>query len=245
MKDFAVSSSHPAAARDINIIPPAAKRNTAKEVFFMQERLKDKNVKQAVSGMLLALAAILSLLKIPISESLEIRFGSIPIALAGALYGPGYAACVGALSDIVGYWVKPTGHYFPGFTLSGAVSGVIFGLFLYVIPRSKLNKRLNDIVKKIDRFLLKGEVENEAYKGKDSASMTLIYIIIAVIIHSIVVSMCLDTIWLSILYKKAIAVMIVGRVIKALVMIPIYTGMISLLLERLASKIKAIGYTGK
>ena len=57
--------------------------------------------------------------------------------------------------------------------------------------------------------------------------------------------MCLDTIWLSILYKKAIAVMIVGRVIKALVMIPIYTGMISLLLERLASKIKVIGYTGK
>ena len=100
-------------------------------------------------------------------------------------------------------------------------------------------------MKKIDRFLLKGEVENEAYKGKDSASMTLIYIIIAVIIHSIVVSMCLDTIWLSILYKKAIAVMIVGRVIKALVMIPIYTGMISLLLERLASKIKVIGYTGK
>ena len=41
LKDFAVSGSHPAAARDINIIPPAAKRKTAKEVFFMQERLKD------------------------------------------------------------------------------------------------------------------------------------------------------------------------------------------------------------
>ena len=37
----------------------------------------------------------------------------------------------GALTDIGGYIVKPTGPFFPGFTISGILSGVIFGLFLH------------------------------------------------------------------------------------------------------------------
>ena len=35
------------------------------------------------------------------------------------------------VSDIGGYIVKPTGPFFPGFTITSLVSGVIFGLFLY------------------------------------------------------------------------------------------------------------------
>ena len=40
-------------------------------------------------------------------------------------------ALTGALGDILGWAVNPVGPYFPGFTISGFVSGIIYGLFLY------------------------------------------------------------------------------------------------------------------
>jgi hypothetical protein len=40
LKDFAVSDSHPAAARDINIIPPAAQRKNCEEGIFHARNIK-------------------------------------------------------------------------------------------------------------------------------------------------------------------------------------------------------------
>ena len=39
-----------------------------------------------------------------------------------------------ALADILKYIVKPTGPFFPGFTISGALSGIIYGMVLYKKP---------------------------------------------------------------------------------------------------------------
>ena len=83
------------------------------------------------AAMLLALAAILGMVKIPINSFVEIRFGSLPISVAGNLFGPAVAAVIGGLADIIQFIVKPTGPYFPGFTISGVVSGIIFGFFFY------------------------------------------------------------------------------------------------------------------
>ncbi|MBR5338302.1 MAG: folate family ECF transporter S component [Lachnospiraceae bacterium] len=83
------------------------------------------------AAMLLALGIILGLFKLPINQFIEIRFGSVPISIGGYLFGPGVSAVIGALSDIGGFIVKPTGPYFPGFTISGIISGLIFGFFLY------------------------------------------------------------------------------------------------------------------
>jgi len=84
-----------------------------------------------LAAMLVAVGIVLGFMKIPINQLIELRFGSIPVAIAGNLLGPGVAAVVGALTDIGGYLVKPTGPFFPGFTISGIVSGIIFGLILY------------------------------------------------------------------------------------------------------------------
>lgn len=92
-------------------------------------KLKDVRVLTG-AAMLLAVAVILSFFKISLTEVMEIRFSNIPVAVAGMLFGPGVGGVVGALSDLLGYVVRPTGPYFPGFTLSAALSGVIFGLFL-------------------------------------------------------------------------------------------------------------------
>ncbi len=84
-----------------------------------------------VAAMLTAIGIILGFFKLPINQLIEIRFGSIPISMAGMLFGPGVAGIVGGLVDIGGYLVKPTGPFFPGFTFSSIVGGIIFGVMLH------------------------------------------------------------------------------------------------------------------
>ncbi|MCR5196469.1 MAG: folate family ECF transporter S component [Pseudobutyrivibrio sp.] len=84
-----------------------------------------------VAAMLVAIGIVLGFFKLPINQLIEIRFGSLPICMAGMMFGPVVGGVVGALVDIGGYLVKPTGPFFPGFTLSSLVGGVIFGLMLY------------------------------------------------------------------------------------------------------------------
>ncbi|MBS7578123.1 MULTISPECIES: folate family ECF transporter S component [unclassified Enterococcus] len=49
----------------------------------------------------------------------------------GALFGPITSATAFGISDIIGFMLKPTGPYFPGFTLSAAITGVLYSLFYY------------------------------------------------------------------------------------------------------------------
>lgn len=59
----------------------------------------------------------------------RIGFGHIPLLLAGFLLGPLAGAATGAIGDIIGGILFPTGGaYFPGFTLSAMVVGLIPGL---------------------------------------------------------------------------------------------------------------------
>ena len=55
----------------------------------------------------------------------------MPIAVAAILYGAVPAAIVAALGDFVGAILFPIGAYFPGFTLTAALTGVVLGLFLH------------------------------------------------------------------------------------------------------------------
>ena len=60
-----------------------------------------------------------------------IGFAFVPIVLVAVLCGPFYAAGAGAIADFVGAIFFPFGPYFPGFTVCGALMGLIYGLFLY------------------------------------------------------------------------------------------------------------------
>lgn len=85
----------------------------------------------AAAGMLSAIAIVLGFYKIPLTELIELRFQSLPVAVAGYLFGPVCAGIVGFVADIGGYLIRPTGPFFPGITLSSVISGVIFGLILH------------------------------------------------------------------------------------------------------------------
>ena len=58
-------------------------------------------------------------------EGIRIGFGGFPTILAGIIFGPISGGIVGAVGDIVGYYINPAGPYMPHFTLTAALTGII------------------------------------------------------------------------------------------------------------------------
>lgn len=93
---------------------------------------KLKNIKiLTTTALLVAIATIFGFFKLPVNNFIEIRFAYLPIACAGMFFGPVIGGLVGILSDLLGFFVRPTGPFFPGFTISSMASGIVFGLFFY------------------------------------------------------------------------------------------------------------------
>lgn len=83
-------------------------------------------------AMLMAVALVLNLtVSIQITESLRLGFGFIATAMMGMLYGPTCAGIAAGLVDIMQFVIKPSGEFFPGFTLTAVLGGILYGLFLY------------------------------------------------------------------------------------------------------------------
>ena len=82
-------------------------------------------------AVLVALEVVLSrFLSIP-TQFMKIGFAFVPLAVCGMLFGPWWAALCGGLADFLGAILFPIGPYFPGFTLSNALVGMMFGYCLY------------------------------------------------------------------------------------------------------------------
>lgn len=62
---------------------------------------------------------------------LRIGFGFLPVATMGIMFGPVWAAAGYAIGDLLGMLIFPSGAYFPGFTLTAFLTGLVFGLFLH------------------------------------------------------------------------------------------------------------------
>lgn len=92
---------------------------------------KDKTYKLCTLALLLALEIILTRFCSITTTFIRIGFGFIPISLVGIMYGPLAAATVYAIGDLIGAVLLPSGPFFPGFTLSAALTGLIFGFVLY------------------------------------------------------------------------------------------------------------------
>ena len=62
---------------------------------------------------------------------LRIGFTFIPIAVSAMMFGPFFSGISAGLADIIGMMLFPSGAYFPGFTFTAFLSGVVYGVFLY------------------------------------------------------------------------------------------------------------------
>ena len=82
-------------------------------------------------GVLVAMDVVLTRFLSLNAWNTRIGFGFVPMVVAAMMYGPLSSAVVAALADIIGAILFPTGPYFPGFTFSVFLMGIIFGVFLY------------------------------------------------------------------------------------------------------------------
>ena len=66
----------------------------------------------------------------------RIGFGFLPVAIIGMMYGPLSAGVAYAIGDLLGVALFPTGSFFPGFTITAFLTGIVYGVFLYNKPKT-------------------------------------------------------------------------------------------------------------
>lgn len=149
-----------------------------------------KDVKAlAVTAMLLAIAVVLGFYSLQVTDFIKLSFAFIADEMTGMLFGPVVGGLMGGAADLVKYLVRPTGPFFPGFTISGAASGVIYGMVLYKRP------------------------------------LTIRRVALANGLVMILVNICLNTYWLTLLYGNAFLAILPARALKQAVMFPIYVAL--------------------
>lgn len=95
---------------------------------------RDSAYAVVLMGLLVALEVVLTRFLSIRTPLVTIGFGFIPVCLAGMMFGPLRAGLVGAAADFLGAILFPIAPFFPGFTLTALLAGVVYGLFFYRRP---------------------------------------------------------------------------------------------------------------
>ena len=95
------------------------------------ERKRTNTEKLVITAILIALEVILTRFVGISTPMLRISFGFLPMVIVAMYYGPIWGGGAYALADVLGSLIFPTGAYFPGFTVSACLTGIIYGLFLH------------------------------------------------------------------------------------------------------------------
>ena len=153
------------------------------------------------SSILIALGVVLSFFRIPLSTVTEITLTGLPIAAGGYLFGPWIGMLIGALIDVCGFFVAPKGPFFPGFTISTALIGMMYGLFLYT----------------------KWWDTNDSRQGvlRAGAKGLVLRIVVAHLLKTVLISLLLNCFWLSVFYGMAFKVVFLASVPKEVINFPI------------------------
>lgn len=88
----------------------------------------------ALTALLISLNVTMDLLNIRIwlTPELRVGIGFVLNASIAMLFGPAVGMMAGFCTDVLGYMANPVGGaYFPGYTLTAIVGGLIYGLWLY------------------------------------------------------------------------------------------------------------------
>lgn len=147
-------------------------------------------------ALLIALEIILSRLLSLSAWNTKIGFSFVPVVIAAILLGPVYAGIVGALADFVGALLFPIGAYFPGFTLTAFLTGMVYGLFLY--KRQSLPRILG-----------------------------------AVAVNQFILSLLLNTLWISVLYGSPFGPLLVTRLVQSAILTVVQIVVIELIVKAL------------
>jgi ECF transporter S component (folate family) len=155
-----------------------------------------KKVKSIVTAaLLIALHTVLAyFVSIQVTPSLRISLSFLANVVIGALFGPVMGFVCGGVGDIVQFVIKPTGAFFPGWTLNAALAGFFYGLFLY------------------NKFPREGKVVDFKF---------LLRVIIALALDTFIVNILLGTYWCHVMYGKGFAFYLSTRFMKNVIQLPI------------------------
>ena len=87
-----------------------------------------------VAAMFGALSVVLGYFTLAIGDYIKIGFSTIANQFVYYLFGPVVGGCFGGALDILKFIIKPTGAFFPGFTIGAVAGGVLYGCFFYKRP---------------------------------------------------------------------------------------------------------------
>ena len=90
---------------------------------------KNNTLRLIIMAFMIAISVVLTRFCSINTPIVRIGFGFLPCALMGILYGPLWAGAGYAIADILGMIIFPNGAYFPGFTLTAFLTGLVFGFF--------------------------------------------------------------------------------------------------------------------
>ncbi len=134
---------------------------------FSQSFLELKKLRNlTILAMLMALQLVLSLYaSVQLTDSLKLSFSFVASAVIGMLYGPFCAGLTGGIVDVLQAVIRPTGPFFPGFTVTAVLTGIIFGCFLYknrpklpriILAKAMINLFMNVLLNSFWLYLLYG-----------------------------------------------------------------------------------------
>ncbi len=106
----------------------------------MKKRLTIQRI--VTLGVLIALNVVLARFLSLQAWNIRIGFTFLTIVAAAIWYGPLEAAIVGGVGDLLGAILFPSGPFFPGFTLTAVLTGLVHGFLLHkkvTIPRILLS----------------------------------------------------------------------------------------------------------
>lgn len=99
---------------------------------FLYSSRELKNVRSLVlAALLITIKLILDLFTIQITPVMHLSFEFLATTSIGMLFGPIVGAICGGMSDVINYIINPKGMFFPGFTISSMLEGIIYGVVLY------------------------------------------------------------------------------------------------------------------
>lgn len=169
-----------------------------------------KTKKMILSALMITLSIVLSRFLSIKTPFLAISFSFVPTMLSAIWLGPKYTCLIAGIADLIGAIVFPFGEFFIGFTVSSILAGLIYGLILY---------------KK---------------EGELSKKSLLIRLIISTLAVTLVINTGLNTLWLVIMYDKAFIALLMARVVKELIMVPIQVITMFLLVQATRKDYKKI-----
>lgn len=91
-----------------------------------------KNLKVlTVTAFMVALHIAIGTFFLVVADNLRIYFSFVPTAIATLIGGPIIGLIFGFVADILGFIIRPSGAFFPGYALTAMLGAFIYALFFY------------------------------------------------------------------------------------------------------------------